>query len=296
MRDWDEHRLVLAIHRGGTLRAAADELGVTHTTVSRRLASLEDGQAAPIFNRIDRAYKVSEYGRQRVVIAEQIEALDYAARRLERGASDGLSGPLSLSVPQAFLQFVLMEDIAAFAAAHPDIQLTVAGSDTFADLDRGQADVVVRGQINPDPHLVGRMMSTVGLNYYANRDYLATTEPGALQWISNATEPHSGAGHVPDWLSQSPFPHAPVGLVIGDIVSRYQAVASGLGLGRLACFMADPDPRLIRVCSAKPQQFYELWVLTHPDLRETPKVRALMRWLGDALKPKRERLTGIEVD
>lgn len=296
MRDWDEHRLVLAIHRGGTLRAAADDLGVTHTTVSRRLASLEDGQESAIFVRADRAYKVSDYGRQRVDIAEKIEALDFAARRLERGANDGLSGPLSLSVPQAFLQFVLMDDIAAFAAAHPDIQLTVAGSDAFADLDRGQADVVVRGQINPDPHLVGRMISTVGLSYYANRDYITATEVEDLRWISNATETQSGATHTPDWLAQSPFPHAPVGLVIGDIVSRYQAVASGVGLGRLACFMADPDPRLVRVCSAKPQQFYELWVLTHPDLRETPKVRALMRWLGDALKPKQERLIGINDD
>lgn len=296
IRDWDEHRLVLAIHRGGTLRAAADKLGVTHTTVSRRLASLEEGQAAPIFNRVDRAYKVSDYGRQRVTIAEQIEALDFAARRLERGATDGLSGPLSLSVPQAFLQFVLMEDIAAFAATHPGIQLTVAGSDAFADLDRGQADVVVRGQINPDPHLVGRMISTVGLSYYANRDYIETTAVEDLRWISNATEPQSGAAHTPDWLARSPFPHAPIGLVIGDIVSRYQAVATGLGLGRLACFMADPDPRLVSICPDTPQQFYELWVLTHPDLRETPKVRALMRWLGDALKPKRERLIGIKTD
>lgn len=293
MRDWDEHRLVLAIHRGGTLRAAAEYLNVTHTTVSRRLASLEQDQPSPIFNRSDRAYVVSAYGRQRVKIAEQIEALDFTAGRLARGAGEALSGPLSLSVPRAFLKFVLMEDIAAFSIAHPDIQLTVAGSDAFADLDRGQADVVVRGQINPDPHLVGRMISTVGLTYYANRDYLDATPDAQLRWISpGATAlPQSGPSSL-DWRAQSPYPDVPVGLIIDDIISRHQAVSEGLGLGRLACFMADPDPRLIRISPADPMQLYELWILTHPDLRETPKVRALMGWLGDVLKPKKSILVG----
>lgn len=292
LHDWDEHRLVLAVHRGGTLRAAAEALDVTHTTVSRRLTVLEQGQPSPIFVRADRAYKITAYGQQRVAIAEQIEALDFTARRLGRGASDALSGPLSLSVPQAFLQFVLMSDIAAFTAAHPDVQLTVAGSDAFADLDRGQADVVVRGQINPDPHLVGRMISTVGLSYYANRKYLDATPSAQLQWITSGAATTQSGSTPNEWRAQSPFPNAPIGMVIDDIMSRYKAVADGLGLGRLACFMADTDPRLVRICNETPQQPYELWILTHPDLRDTPKVRALMGWLGDALKPKRAALVG----
>lgn len=295
MRDWDEHRLVLAIHRGGTLRAAAAHLNVTHTTVSRRLANLEQDQPSPIFMRSDRAYQVTAYGAQRVAIAEQIEALDFASQRLARGTGDAMSGPLSLSVPQAFLQCVLMADIAAFTDAHPHIELTVAGSDAFADLDRGQADVVVRGQILPDEHLVGRMISTVGVSFYGNRDYLDATPPAQLRWISSAVAAAIQSGSTPtDWRAQSPFPSAPIGLIIDDIMSRYQAVTAGLGLGRLACFMADPDPRLIRICPNDPMQLYELWILTHPDLRETPKVRALMGWLADALKPKRESLMGTK--
>lgn len=292
MRGWDEHRLVLAVHRAGTLRAAADALGVTHTTVSRRLSAMEAASATPIFTRQGRSLSISDYGRQRVIIAEQIEALDFAANRLARGADGDLSGPLSLSVPQAFLQFMLMDDIAGFTAAHPDIQLTVAGSDAFADLDRGQADVVLRGQMNPDPHLVGRMISTVGLNYYATRDYLTATPADALSWISSVAAANTLGDSRPDWRAQSPYPDAPIGIIIDDIVSRHTAVASGLGLGRLACFMADPNPDLVRLGTAKSQQVYELWILTHPDLRDTPKVRTLMGWLGDALKPKRALLVG----
>lgn len=294
MRDWDEHRLVLALHRGGTLRAAAEHLGVTHTTVSRRLAALETAQSTPIFSRSGRSLTISDYGRQRVVIAVQIEALDFEAGRLERGAVGDLSGPLSLSVPQAFLQYMLMDDIAAFATAHPDIDLTVVGSDSIVDLDRGQADVVLRGQIDPNPNLVGRKISTVGISFYANRDYLDRTPPDQLRWISTVKSLSTdGSSQSESWVARSPFPKAPIGLIIDDIVSRYIAVSNGLGLGRLACFMGDSNPHLIRITEADPIQPYDLWILTHPDLRETPKVRALMRWLSDALKPKRASLVGL---
>ena len=293
MRDWDEHRLILAIERGGTLRAAADRLGVTHTTVSRRLAALEAGSPSPVFRRSGRSYVLTDHGRERVAIAEQIERLDHAALRLGRGSEGSLSGPLSLSAPRAFLHSAgLLKDLAAFRDAHPGIELTVVGSDSLADLDRGQADVALRGQIGPDPHLVGRLVSPVGLQYYGRRDYLESTPPERYGWIAApAARDATGSGTL-DWLAQSPYPDAPVTLAVGDIISRYRAVADGLGLGRLACFMAETDPELVPIGESPPVPFYDLWILTHPDLRNAPKVRALSQWLWDALAPRRASLAG----
>lgn len=288
MKDWDEHRLILALYRGGSLRAAADHLGVTHTTVSRRLTTLEEAQPTPIFIRSGRSLQLSDYGRSRLSIAEQIETLDLQAERLLRGSDGDLSGPVSLSVPQAFLQYLMLEPLAAFCTAHPHIELSLLGSDSLADLDRGEADVVLRGQTNPDPHLVGRKISTVGLNYYATRSYLNSTPETARRWIT------SGANT--DWIAASPVPSAPVGMVIDDIVGRHKAVAEGHGMGRLACFMSDPNPNMVRLGQAPSIQPYELWILTHPDLRHTPKIKALMGWVFDALKPQRDLLTGVRTE
>ncbi|MGB3455940.1 MAG: LysR family transcriptional regulator [Litorimonas sp.] len=295
MQNWDDHRLILAIFRAGTLRAAAEALGVTHTTVARRLAAVEASEASPVFVKSGRSYSISDYGRQRVAVAERIEALHFEAQRLRQGSSQTLSGPLSLSVPRAFLQFTdLMETVAAFSRAYPEVDLTIAPSDSLADLDRGQADVVLRGQIGPDPHLVGRLVSPIGLNFYAQRAYLESRAPEDYEWISAPLARQDGISSPPAWLAGSPYPDGRIGLIVDDIVLRHKAVADGLGLGRLACFMAADDPRLVRIGASAPVHAYDLWILTHPDLHGAPKIGAMMEWLWNGLRPKRPVLDGSD--
>lgn len=284
MRDWDDHRLILTLHRCGTLRATGDALNVTHTTVARRLAALEAHEPTPVFIRQDRAYRATDYGLERVALAERMEEIDHAAMRVQRSSNNGLAGPLSLSVPQAVFQFLLLKDIGAFAGAHPDIDLTVVGTDRLADLDRGEADVVIRGHANPPEHLVGREICKVGVRNYAHREYLDRTTPDARKWIS--------ASDNPAWIKDTPYPHQPVGLVIHDIQSRFLALAAGQGLSRAACFMADPHPDLEPLDDTPPTPLYGLWVLTHPDLRASPKVKALMNAMGDALARRKALIFG----
>ncbi|MEM9601176.1 MAG: hypothetical protein AAF926_09145, partial [Pseudomonadota bacterium] len=95
-----------------------------------------------------------------------------------------------------------------------------------------------------------------------------------------------------DWLQASPYPHLPVGLVIHDIQSRFLALKAGLGLSRAACFMADPDPDLIRLDDDPPVPLYGLWVLTHPDLKTSSKVKALMKALSASLSDRRDHIEG----
>ena len=284
MRDWDDHRLILTLHRAGTLRAAGDALGVTHTTIARRLAAIEGNETAAIFKKQGRSYRATDYGLERVAVAEQIERLDQLATRVQRRSGDGLSGPLSLSVPQAVLDCLLLDDIHAFSVAHPDIELTVVGSDRLADLDRGEADVVIRGHLNPQDHLVGRQICTVGLHYYAHKDYIAATTPSDRHWITLRKES--------DWISQSPYPDAPIGLVINDIPSHFLALLRGHGMCRAACFIADRHTDLIRLSDESAIPLYGLWVLTHPDLRQSPKIKALMSCLSEALIRQKNCITG----
>lgn len=284
MRDWDDHRLILALHRHGTLRATGEALGVTHTTIARRLAALDAIEPTALFTRQDGAYRVTEYGRERAALAERIEALDHSATRIQRSADSGLSGPLSLSIPQAVFQYLLVDAIGDFAKAYPDIDLTVVGTDRLADLDRSEADVVIRGQANPPDHLVGREICSVGVSEYAHKDYLETTDRKNRHWLSSTANPA--------WLSSTTHPDQPIGYVIHDIQSRHLALRHGHGLSRAACFMADQIPELVRLNNAPAIPLYGLWVLTHPDLRASPKVKALMKAMSAALVEQRELIRG----
>ncbi len=284
MRDWDDHRLILTLHRCGTLRAAGDALGVTHTTIARRLAALENHEPSPVFERQGRAYRATAYGLERVALAERIEELDYTATRIQRGSQDNLSGPVSLSIPQAVLQYLLLDEINDFVRTYPDIELTITGTDKLADLDRGEADVVIRGHATPPDHLVGRQICTVGINHYANRAYLTNTPEKEYRWIT--------ASEKSDWISKTTYPNCPSGLVIHDIQSRFLALKNGLGLSRAACFMADSEPSLVKLDDNPSAQIYGLWVLTHPDLRSSPKIQALMKSMSEGLSQKKTQIQG----
>ena len=65
------------------------------------------------------------------------------------------------------------------------------------------------------------------------------------------------------------------------------AAAGGLGVAVLPCSMGDPDPRVTRVGDPLESLTRDLWVLTHSDLRDTARVRALMEYLYDYLKGQR---------
>lgn len=288
MFDWDDHRLVLSLHRHGTLRATGEALDVTHTTVARRLAALADREPTPLFTRRNRAYVATEYGLERVAIAERMEALHASATRLRRSSGDGLSGPLSLSIPLAVYKHVLLDTIQEFVARYPAIQLTVVGTDRLADLDRGEADVVIRGHASPPDHLIGRKLCTVAISDYAHKDYFAQTSPENRHWIA--------ADWSAEWIAESAYPDYPVGVVIHDIQSRFLALESGQGLARAACFMADAHPDLVRIDDRPPTPIYGLWALTHPDLRGSPKVRALMAALSDKLIASRTLIQGDRID
>jgi DNA-binding transcriptional LysR family regulator len=75
-------------------------------------------------------------------------------------------------------------------------------------------------------------------------------------------------------------------------LSQLAAARAGVGLAALPCFLADPTPELIRVLPPEPALAGELWLLTHPDLRRTARVRAFMESLARGLRRERALLEG----
>ncbi|NNC53359.1 MAG: LysR family transcriptional regulator [Erythrobacter sp.] len=287
MEAWDDYRIILALARDGTLRSAASSLGLTHTTVARRLAAMQDRRGV-LFDRTPTGYVPTELGLTLVEVAGRMEALAHTGARHSKAAGEDVSGPITLSLPEPIAQYLLLDDLFAFTERYPGIELTVETGFAFADLDRSEADVVVRGTDTPPDHLVGRRLFPNRVTFYANREYLERTPREELRWIA----PKVG-GLWPDWLETSPYPEVPVGLRIDDITARHRAMIAGLGLGRGACFMADTDPRVVRLTDAAPVAQQDLWVLTHPDLRDTPRIRALMSFLIASLEAKRDLVSGI---
>ncbi|MFK7887730.1 MAG: LysR family transcriptional regulator [Gammaproteobacteria bacterium] len=290
MQNWDDFRLILAMDRAGTVRGAAAELGINHATVSRRLGQLHRQHKEPVFERVTGGYQATAEGQILIDAARQIEAISIRAERQRRASVAELSGTIRLSLPTMIGQLLLVDELAEFSRRYPYIDLIVNTSMRFADLDRSEADVVIRGAASPGDHLVGRRLMPYSLCLYCAPDYLEKTPPSERRWLrfTDSLEPE-------DWIRNSPFPDAPVGLRMNDLMLLQRAAVAGHGMLRTACYMADPDPGLTRLPGALPVAARDLWVLTHPDLRHTPRIKRLMTFLCEALSAKQAVITGAAV-
>ena len=288
MKDWDDYRFILALERSGSVRGAAELLGVNHSTVSRKLSWLNHKHVTPLFERIPNGYQITEFGRPWLKAAEEMEFIVLSAERKQRAHKEiGLAGRVSISVSIPIAEYLLSERLASFAQVYPNIELCIDASELNVDLDKSEADVVIRTTNNPPEHLVGRRLFPYAVSYYGHKDYLAETAMEDYVWIGPQDD-----DMFPDWVKQSPYPHAPIAVRTTGYHMRFLALTSKMGIARAACFMADSNPNLVRL--QKDNYFFTLdyWILTHPDLRDSPRIRAVMAFLTDALNDKKALIMG----
>lgn len=285
MKDWDDYRLLLALHRSKTLRGAAQLMGVNHTTISRRLTQIDHKWGTTLFERTSDGYRATESGMQLINTALQIEDLAYSSERYVRSSNTELSGNIVLSIPGTVAHFLLLEELSMFTKMYPQIKLEVVSSYQFADLDRSEADVVIRGTAMPPEHLVGHKLFPYSIALYANKHY-ATSKP-RHDWCLVAPS------FEPDWVKGTVYADMPINFISSDPMLRHNVMKKGQAIGRNACYMADQEPELIRLPDFDPTPAQDLWVLTHPDLRNSPKIKTLMTFLYTKLQSKKDLIVGV---
>jgi DNA-binding transcriptional LysR family regulator len=70
------------------------------------------------------------------------------------------------------------------------------------------------------------------------------------------------------------------------------AVAQGVGCGSKPCFAGDCHPMLERLPGTREETDVQIWLLTHPDLRRSARVRACLQFFGARLSAESARLLG----
>ncbi len=296
--DWSDLRHALAVGQLGSVAAAARRLGVNATTVQRRLDALEAALGARLFDRSRTGWRPTEAG---AAVLDQARRMADQAEEIERrvlGRDRELTGVLRLSTAFVVMEHLLPQPLADFAGAYPGIEVEVVENAVLMDLARReggapglaqlQADVALRLSNNVADHLVGRQLGMTHCRAYALRG-----APGLPQTVLPMTEllrdapwvafERDGVHRVYDqWMRQHLVP-AQVRVRV-DIFNAVAAMLrTGVGVGILPTFMQDKHPELVPVSEVIPELSVPVWMLTHPDLRETARVRAFMRFVGDAL-------------
>ncbi len=131
-----------AVARRLSFRAAAEELHLTQSAISRQIRALEDELGAPLFLRGTRHVELTSAGTSLLqTTVPLIDRLDASVRqiRMARGRRS-----VSLSTFASFASLWLIPRLQAFQREHPDIDIRISATDVMADLDDPELDVVLR--------------------------------------------------------------------------------------------------------------------------------------------------------
>jgi DNA-binding transcriptional LysR family regulator len=293
---WDDLRLVKAIAEARGMPGAAAALGLNHSTVFRRLGQIEAAVGATLFERHRSGYVLTPAGEEMTTLAAEIdEKVTAFARRVE-GREISPAGELRVATADSLLVHLLTPLFARFQEACPDIRLDVVVGNPALSLTKRDADVAIRATDKPPDNLVGRRISRIAWALYGRgSDFPDLSEPLARKdlserdWIALGEE--LGALKVVRFAIETAAPGR-LRYRANTVLGLAEAIEAGLGIGHLPCFVGDVRPALTRLSEPIEAFASDLWLLTHPDLRRSPRVRAFLDVMGDELARSKALLEG----
>lgn len=287
--DWDQMRVLLAIHREGSLRGAAVALKVNHATIARALQGAEDTLGTRLFDRSARGMTLTQPGEMLLPNAEAMESQMLEVQRRLTGLDSDPSGTVRVSLPPSFGQAIFAPMLAAFTEAYPEIRIEVIATNAYSDLSRQEADVSIRAANRINDDLVGRRVLDYATAAFATPAYIAEhpnlveTGGAGAYWI--------GWGDGDDWVAKSPLPLAKTRHCLPEIFMQTEAAAEGLGMVWIPAFLGDAHPALVRIPDVPIRPGRGIWVLLHGDLRSTARVRAFVDFFSDWIRARRKQFT-----
>ncbi|OEC37588.1 LysR family transcriptional regulator [Pseudomonas sp. 1D4] len=242
----DELMHFVAVVDCGSISAAAEQLHLTPSAISRSLARLEDKLATTLLNRTTRRMELTEEGRffldQARDILQRMDSLEERlALRRQRPA-----GRLRVNAASPFMLHAVVPHVGAFRALYPDIQLELNTNDQIIDLLEQRTDVAIRIGPLGDSSLHARPLGASHLHLLASPDYLARHgRPERVEDLAG----HSLLGFTqPESLNLWPLRHTggeqwriTPDLSASSGETLRQLALAGEGIACLASFMSDRD-------------------------------------------------------
>ncbi|MGO3023513.1 MAG: LysR family transcriptional regulator [Brevibacterium sp.] len=287
--------VLLAVSRTAKFTTAAHNLGLTHSTVSRRIAALEKSLGGRVLGRSDDGWELTDLGERAVAVAEQMET---AVAELESPGQgpETVSGVVRMTATDGFSAYVASPAVAKLRRRHPGLSVEIVTVTRQALQQRSGLDIeVVVGE--PRVHRAEAIeLGDYELGLYASRDYLAANgTPASVEEVSD----HRLVYFVDSMLQvddlDAPrrlFPEMKDALTSTNVFVHVEATRAGAGIGFLPCFMADRHPELVRLFPDSVAERLPYWMVLRPDSMRRPAIAAVVQGLKDEMLANQAALEG----
>jgi DNA-binding transcriptional LysR family regulator len=265
--NWDNLRYVLSVVDAGSVSGAARELGVNHATVLRRIAAFESEYGTVIFDKSANGYRPIPSQAAVIEAVREVETSILAVQRLMRGANPLLSGIVRISSTDTICQYLLPDVLSALLVNSPQLELELLSNNSHLNFARLEADLFVRPAMTLPEDMSGEIAT-----HLVFRAYGTSTCPDRWFGLSGPLEKSAAS----DWLCKTIPKNA---MISGSdsfvVLSRLAQTGSGIAI--LPSFVGDNIPGLIQLGDKMPSIRIPIWVGSHRDLRDTPRIRAVKK-------------------
>lgn len=277
--EWSDFKVLLALASAGSVAGAARELQVDHSTVSRRLAALEEALGTKLAIRSGRDFNWTTDGRTMLAAAQAMQCAATQATRSVRSAKAEVQGTVRISLAPGFVPFVIRLMLPALRKRHPSLTVELRGDTKRVDLAGGEADIAVRMSRPVEAAVVGRRAFECGWNAYASKAYLdGLGRPESHADLAR----HQLALYSESMLSIAPMRWLETYKETAPQVSRFdsvetacQAATADAGIIVIPCFIGDSIAGLERVFQ-EPVSVNTGWIVYHETVRDAARVRAVI--------------------
>lgn len=275
--DWNDLQLLLVVSSTGYVTEAATKLGLDPTTVTRRLRRLEKKVGLKLVERIKGGVVLSEDCTKLVDLARTL-ARDLENTFPQSGDEPGLYGAVRVTIAD-FLVNVLIDDLVEFQRQNPGLGIDINESYARQSLNKRESDIAVRITEEPNDGLVGIRQQSLQFAIYGVKKFKRRPAAG-WPWISWSLPqfPHD------EWISEFD-PRGRIFMRTGSVLSQARLANKGVGVAVLPEVYVNGQPELSNLVRIRPVwDKQSLWVLTHAELRNVPRVQQTMRVISGSLR------------
>ena len=291
--NWDDIKVFLEVARTERLSIAAKRLAMDASTVSRRLHKLEQQLKSQLFERTIDGHVLTNDGKKLLDSARQME--QNASQALEKITNNNQEncGKVRIGVTEAFGNFFIASHLLTLQQDFPNIQIDLLHFSRFVKISRNEADIAIAVERPKSTSMIVSKLCDYKLQLYAHPCYLNQITEREIQ-LKNLGQ-HKWVSYVDSLLfteelsySKELAAHLNTPLVPSfsstSIISQYNAIKSGLGIGILPCFIGDLDNELIKLHAPQIDIVRSFWLVTHPESKRLSHVATVWDYLKQLVK------------
>jgi DNA-binding transcriptional LysR family regulator len=288
--EWSDLRTFYAVATAGSMNAAAEQLGVTQSAISKRLGQLEARLGTRLLERSPAGIQLTEAGAEAL---DHVTTMMRASQSLEttlRNLEAKTEGEVKIWANDGVLAFCIAPNVSSFLAENPGMRLAMLSDRYLPKSGQGYADVVISFEQPTQSDVISFPVATFHYCAFASHEYVSTygAPTGPLDVAQHRVLNHTLYAYNPGWKENT----ANVAQLVEPTMltdcsaSLLQATAMGAGIAVMPSYAARLDPRLIAL-PIPPMASVKVWLWFHESARRSPRVRSVVSWMREVFNRRK---------